>query len=160
MFKSMEKNKLGVRILLGIIVGILAIGMLLYLVPGQGGANGSANDVVAEVGGQPVTGTQVRQQLAHIESSGQMQPALRPLYTQQIIQQLVFDKMMDIEARKLGVTVSETDVANRIKMILPTAFENGARWPLIIMPRKCRRASRWESRNLKSSSARVWFRKK
>ena len=125
MFKSMEKNKLGVRILLGIIVGILAIGMLLYLVPGQGGANGSANDVVAEVGGQPVTGTQVRQQLAHIESSGQMQPALRPLYTQQIIQQLVFDKMMDIEARKLGVTVSETDVANRIKMILPTAFENG-----------------------------------
>jgi peptidyl-prolyl cis-trans isomerase D len=122
----MEKNKLGVRILLGIIVGILAIGMLLYLVPGQGGANGSANDVVAEVGGQPVTGTQVRQQLAHIESSGQMQPALRPLYTQQIIQQLVFDKMMDIEARKLGVTVSETDVANRIKMILPTAFENGA----------------------------------
>lgn len=126
MFKSMEKNKLGVRILLGIIVGILAIGMLLYLVPGQGGANGSANDVVAEVGGQPVTGTQVRQQLAHIESSGQMQPALRPLYTQQIIQQLVFDKMMDIEARKLGVTVSETDVANRIKMILPTAFENGA----------------------------------
>lgn len=32
-FESMHKNKLGVRIMLGVIVGLLGVGMLLYLVP-------------------------------------------------------------------------------------------------------------------------------
>ena len=32
----MHKKKLGVRIMLGVIVGLLGVGMLLYLVPGQG----------------------------------------------------------------------------------------------------------------------------
>jgi len=123
---SLGSQKLGVKILLGVVVGIISIGMLMYLVPGAGTNATASNDVVANVDGQTVTTDQVRQQLSHIESSGQMQPALRPLYTQQIIQQLIYDRMMNIEAQKLGVVVSEADVADRIKMILPTAFENGA----------------------------------
>jgi peptidyl-prolyl cis-trans isomerase D len=130
MFRSMEKNKLGVRIILGVVVGAIAISMLLYLVPGMGSSNVTGNDVVASVAGQSISTVEVNRQLSRIQSSGQMPPQLKPLYAQQIIQQLVTEKMIEIEAQRLGIDVTETDVANRIKMILPTAFENGAPVPM------------------------------
>ena len=49
MFKSLHKKNLGVRIMLGVIVGLLGVGMLLYLIPGQGTESVSAVDVVATV---------------------------------------------------------------------------------------------------------------
>ncbi len=126
MFNSMDKNKTGVRILLGVIVGILGIGMLLYLVP-QGNSDISTdNNVVAQVGGNAITRDDVTKQLQRIQATGQMPPALAPLYTQQIIEQLVSEKMIELEADRLGITVTEPEVADRIKLILPTAYAGGA----------------------------------
>lgn len=126
MFHSMEKNKSWVRILLGFFVVVIAASMLLYLVPGLGNSDVSSNDVVASVSGQPITVTEVRTQLSRIQRSGQMPAALAPLYTQQIIQQLISEKLLEIEAQRLGIDVTPTEVMDRIKMILPTAVENGA----------------------------------
>jgi peptidyl-prolyl cis-trans isomerase D len=50
---------------------------------------------------------------------------LAPLYAQQIIEQLVFEKELELEAQRLGVTVSDTELADRIKLLLPPAYENG-----------------------------------
>jgi len=125
MFNSMDKNKTGVRILLGIVVGLLGIGMLLYLVPQGNSDVTNDNNVVASVGGNPITRNDVSHELSRIQASGQMSPALMPLYTQQIIVQLVTKKMMELEAERLGITVTEPEVVDRIKTILPTAYENG-----------------------------------
>jgi len=125
MFRSMEANKLGTRILLGVIVGIIGVGMLMYLVPGQGGTSASSVDVVATVDGQPVTRVEVQQQLQKIQAGQQIPAALAPLYAQQIIEQLVFEKELEVEAQRLGVSVSDTELADRIKLLLPTAYENG-----------------------------------
>ena len=125
MFKSMERNKLGTRIVLGVFVGMIGIGMLLYLVPGQAGTDASGVDVVATVDGQPVTRTQVQQQLQRIQAGQQIPAALAPLYAQQIIDQLVFEKELEVEAQRLGVSVSDAELADRIKLLLPTAYENG-----------------------------------
>ena len=46
MLRSMERNKLGTRILLGVFVGMIGIGMLLYLVPGGAGTDAAGADVV------------------------------------------------------------------------------------------------------------------
>jgi len=46
-----NRNKLGVRIMLGLVVGMLGAGMLLYLVPGQFTALAPNVDVVAEIDG-------------------------------------------------------------------------------------------------------------
>ena len=54
MWDALREKKIGVRIMLGIIVGILGIGMLLYLVP-QGTNDLSAADTVAQVGDQTIT---------------------------------------------------------------------------------------------------------
>jgi peptidyl-prolyl cis-trans isomerase D len=125
MFKSMERNKLGTRIVLGVFVGMIGIGMLLYLVPGQAGTDISSADVVATVDGQPVTRTEVQKQLQRIQAGQQIPAALAPLYAQQIIEQLVFEKELEVEAQRLGVTVSDAELADRIKMLLPPAYENG-----------------------------------
>ena len=48
MWDALREKKIGVRILLGIVVGVLGIGMLLYLVP-QGTSDLTGTDAVADV---------------------------------------------------------------------------------------------------------------
>ena len=120
---AIDSSKLGVKILLGVVIGIIGLSMLLYLVPGQGtGTSAAAGDVVAQVAGQPVSVAEVRQQLTRLTQGGQMPPSLAPLYTQQIIDQLVFERMLEEEAKRLGLSVSEPELFQRIKLIVPEAM--------------------------------------
>ena len=102
MFKSLHKKNLGVRIMLGVIVGLLGVGMLLYLIPGQGTDSVAAADVVATVANQSITVTDVRAQLARIERTGSIPAALEPLYAQQVLNELVFQKELEAELQELG----------------------------------------------------------
>jgi len=122
MWKALRKRDVLVRILLGVVVVMLAAGMLIYLVPGQGTSTGSPADIVAEVGGQPVTAVEVRRQLLRIERGGNIPRALEPLYTQQIVNQLVFERMLELEAKRLGLRVTDEERAERIRQMMPTAF--------------------------------------
>jgi peptidyl-prolyl cis-trans isomerase D len=120
---AIDSSKLGVKILLGVIIAIIALSMLLYLVPGQGTGTVAATDIVAQVAGQPVSRAEVQQQLTRLTQGGQMPPSLAPLYTQQIIDQLVFERMVEEEAKRLGLSVSEPELFQRIKLILPEAMQ-------------------------------------
>jgi peptidyl-prolyl cis-trans isomerase D len=114
----------GKRILFGVAAAILGGGMLLYLIP-QGpntGSDTSASDTVATVGDQKVTMAEVSQQLAQIQQRSEVVPQLIPYYTQQILQQLVFEKELEYEAGRLNITVSDQQRADRIRQYLPTAF--------------------------------------
>jgi peptidyl-prolyl cis-trans isomerase D len=124
-WKSLRNKNLGVRIMLGVIVGLLGVGMLLYLVPGQGTDSVSAADVVVAVGDQPITVTDVRAQLARIERTGSIPPALEPLYAQQVVNELIFQKELALEAGQLGITVTDQERAERIRQLIPTAFVGG-----------------------------------
>jgi peptidyl-prolyl cis-trans isomerase D len=112
-----------VRIVLGIVVGFLGIGMLLYLVPGQGGTTTTSADVVATVGDSSITLTDVRQQLQRIERGGQLPAAMAPLYAQQVLKQLVLQHALDLEADRLGLSVTDEDRRDRILQLVPTAFQ-------------------------------------
>jgi len=124
-FKSLHKKNLGVRIMLGVVVGLLGVGMLLYLVPGQGTDSVAAADVVATVDRQSITVTDIRAQLARIERTGAIPAALEPLYAQQVLNELVFQKELALEAKQLGITVTDQERADRIRQIMPTAFVGG-----------------------------------
>jgi peptidyl-prolyl cis-trans isomerase D len=124
-FKSLHKKNLGVRIMLGVIVGLLGVGMLLYLIPGQGTDSVSAADVVATVDNQSITITDIRAQLGRIERTGAIPAALEPLYAQQVLNELVFQKELAIEAKQLGITVTDQERADRIRQLVPTAFVGG-----------------------------------
>ena len=113
-----NKSKLGYRILLGAVVLALGGSMLLYLVP-QGPATGGgtlSSDTVAKIGDETVTTQDIQQQLSQIERSNQVPPQLRGIYAQQILQQLVRQKELEYEAKQLGISVSDQERADRIKM--------------------------------------------
>ena len=112
--------------MLGVIVGLLGVGMLLYLIPGQGTESVSAADVVATVDNQSITVTDIRAQLARIERTGSIPAALEPLYAQQVLNELVFQKELDVEAQQLGITVTDQERVDRIRQLIPTAFAGGA----------------------------------
>jgi peptidyl-prolyl cis-trans isomerase D len=111
--------------MLGVVVGLLGVGMLLYLIPGQGTDSVSAADVVASVDNQSITVTDIRAQLGRIERTGAIPPALEPLYAQQVLNELVFQKELALEAKQLGITVTDQERADRIRQLIPTAFAGG-----------------------------------
>ncbi|MGB2591640.1 MAG: peptidylprolyl isomerase [Candidatus Acidiferrum sp.] len=123
---SEKKQKLLSRIFLGIVVLALSGGMLLYLVPtGPGGTSQTNTDVVAKVGDQTVTVAEIRQQLDQIKQRNQVPPMLVPYYTQQILHEILLQKEMEYEADRLGIKVSNDEIADRIRLILPAAFNGG-----------------------------------
>ena len=123
MWKSLrDRKKLGVRIMLGLFVGMIGAGMLIYLVPGQITPGVPSADVVVEIDGDPVTILEVRQQLARIQRTGAIPPALQALYARQALDQLVFQKELASEARRLNLRVTDQERADRIRLLIPTAF--------------------------------------
>jgi peptidyl-prolyl cis-trans isomerase D len=88
--------------------------------PGTGDA--ASIDTVAKVGDESVTTDEVRQQLSEIEQRNQVPKQLESLYAQQILKQLVFQKEVEYEAKRLGIHVSDQERADRIRQFLPTAY--------------------------------------
>ena len=120
---AFDNQKVGVRILFGVIIGILALSMLLYLVP-QSGTNTTetSTDVVASVGDQKVTLAEVYAQLNQIRQRNQIPQQLEGLYANQILSQMVFQKEVEYEAKRLGISVSDKERADRIRQYLPAAY--------------------------------------
>ena len=118
-----DNKQILVRIFIGIFIGLIAISMLLYLVPQGPSSDAESNDVVAKVGSdQTVTLAEVRQQLNEIERRNQVPKPLEGLYAKQILTQLVYNREIQYEANRLGIKVSNEEVADRVKQYLPTAF--------------------------------------
>jgi peptidyl-prolyl cis-trans isomerase D len=121
---SDNRQQIFSRILLGAVVLVLAGGMLLYLVPSMPGTGDAASstDTVATVGSESVSMAEIRQQLSEIEQRNQVPKQLESLYAQQILKQLIFQKEIEYEAKRLGIHVSDQERADRIRQFLPTAY--------------------------------------
>jgi peptidyl-prolyl cis-trans isomerase D len=118
---ALREKKIGVRIMLGVVVGILGIGMLLYLVP-QGTNDLNNSDTIAQVGDETISVVDVQNQLSKSTRGSQIPPALVPIYTQQALDQLVDEKMLALEADRMGLRVSDEEHADLLKKLVPTAF--------------------------------------
>jgi peptidyl-prolyl cis-trans isomerase D len=117
-----SNKKTGVRILFGVVIGLLAVSMLLYLVPQGPNSAETSSDVVARVGDQTVTLAEVHQKLDDIRRNNPIPKQVEGLYARQILNQLVFQKEVEYEAKRMGITVSEKERADRIRMYVPSAF--------------------------------------
>jgi peptidyl-prolyl cis-trans isomerase D len=120
-----DNKKLGYRILLGGVVLLLGGSMLLYLVPQTPGTGEISTDTLATVGNQAVSVADVRQKLNEYEQRNQIPKMMEPYVAQQILQQLVYQKEIEYEAKRLSITVSDQERADRIHQFLPTAFNGG-----------------------------------
>ena len=126
MVDAKDKSKLGYRILLGAVVLLLGGSMLLYLVPQSPVSGEISNDTLAKIGDQSITVQDVRQQLDQIEQRNPNMKPLESLYAQQILKQLVTEKELEYEAKRLSITVSDQEQADRIRQYVPTAYNGSA----------------------------------
>jgi len=122
-----REKKIGVRILLGIFLGVIAISMLLYLVPQQSGSELTGADVVAQVGTQTITTADLQTQLSRISRNGQIPPSILPLYAKQMLDQLVFERSLELEADRLGLRVTDEEARDELQqgMYAATFFPGG-----------------------------------
>src|ERR1700735_4008573 len=117
-----------IKITMGILLGIICLSMLTYLIPGLGSASfNTSPDAVATVGGHDITAVDVQQQL-NLALRGQSVPdALKGFYAKQVLDQIIFKQALQVEAQRLGLQVTDQELSDRIKQILPAAW-NGDTW--------------------------------
>src|SRR4051794_10894281 len=101
-FRSREKS---VRILLGVVLLLVAGSMLIYLVPGGVGGTGSANDnVVASVGKDQITASDVQREIQRLtRGQSNLPKGILAMYIPTIVNQLVEQKALAYKAREMGL---------------------------------------------------------
>ena len=120
-----DSRKTRTRILFGIFALILGGSMLLYLVPQTPGNADVPADAVATVGDQTVSTIDIQQRLSEYEqrSPGGNFKLMERFYARQVLNELLFQKELEYEARRLGIHVSDQERADRIRQLLPMAYE-------------------------------------
>ena len=122
---AIDNRKMGTRILLGAVVLLLGGSMLLYLVPQTPGTGEISTDTVAKIGDQSVSLQEVRDKVNQYEQQRQIPKFFESRLALEVLQQIVFQKEIEYEAKRLGITVSDQERADRIRQFLPTAFNGG-----------------------------------
>ena len=122
MFDALRKKKMITRIVLGVFLAFICLGMLLYLVPQDTGTQLTGTEIVAQVGDQTISMSDVQQQLTRIARNGQIPSTLLPLYAQQVLDQLIFGKSLALEADRLGLRVTDQEHADLLRKLVPTAY--------------------------------------
>jgi peptidyl-prolyl cis-trans isomerase D len=119
-----DRQKFLSRILLGAVVLVLAGGMLLYLVPSMPGTGDAPADAVATVGDQNVTTAEIRQRLSEVEQRNPSPNSkmLEGYYVRQILNEFLMQKEIEYEAKRLGIRVTDQERADRIRQLLPMAY--------------------------------------
>lgn len=137
LFRSRDK---AVRILLGAILGIVALSMVTYLIPGSGmGGTGSTDsNIVANIGEYTVTAQDAQRVISNVMRGRNLPPEILTMYAPQMINNLIGQRAMAYEAKRLGFQATEADTA-----------ESGA------APSR-RRSSRTANSSARNSTHRCW----
>jgi peptidyl-prolyl cis-trans isomerase D len=122
LFRKSEKTK---KYFMGAILLFVSASMLLYLVPNVNNGTGTSDVVVAKIGSTEITEAETRK-LIQAQTRGRQIPVeIIPNYVPQIIQQMVTDRAMEYEAHKLGIVVSDEDVAEYLRANFAGLFPDG-----------------------------------
>jgi peptidyl-prolyl cis-trans isomerase D len=117
MFDLFRSRAKAVRIMLGAMLGIIALSMLVYLIPGTGvtAAADSNDQVVAEIGGSNVTIAEIQQQLKNALQNQRLPPEFAATYLPQLVDQAIAERALSYEAQKLGFRISDRDLAETLR---------------------------------------------
>jgi peptidyl-prolyl cis-trans isomerase D len=118
MFDLFRSRAKAVRIMLGVLLGVVALSMLVYLIPGTGITSADTGDqVVAEIGKSTVTVSEVEQQLKNALQNQRLPPDLAATYIPQLVDQAIADRAVAYEAEQLGFRISDKDLAGILRSL-------------------------------------------
>ena len=113
LFRSSQKSK---RILLSCVLGVVAISMLLYLVPGAGQTTGRSDDnTVAEIGPEVVTTHDIELQIRNFAQGRTVPPEVLSAIIPEIVEGAITERAMAYDAGRLGFEVTDSELANNIR---------------------------------------------
>jgi peptidyl-prolyl cis-trans isomerase D len=133
MLKSIQQRDLDrnrwIKITMTVILALICLSMVITLIPGlySGSAGAKSPDSVASVGGQDISILDVQRQLNQVSHGQSIPPMLKGLYAKQVLDQIVFQRALELEAQRLGIRVTPEEETERIRQIIPTAF-SGDTW--------------------------------
>jgi len=122
LFRSRDK---AVRIMLGGLLLIVSLSMLTYLIPTYNTGSSASDLVVAEVGKDKITLPEVQKSIQVALRGRQLPPEIIPHYVPQIIENMITERAMVYEAKRMGFQISESDVVTGIRSFLPNLFPDG-----------------------------------
>ena len=112
------------KIILGALLVIICASMVITLIPGGFGSSlgigGPPRGVLANVGDQQVTTNEVQQQARlmvqqQFPRGGPQVSALMPFFARQAAEQLINEKALVAEARRLGLRVSDNELRDELQ---------------------------------------------
>ena len=126
LFRSRDK---AVRIMLGAILGVVALSMVTYLIPGGWlGGNGASTDsnVIATVGDYTVTAQDAQRVISNMTRGRNLPPEILSMYAPQMVNNLINERAMAYEAKRMGFRSNDADTAEAVRRALPPQiFKDG-----------------------------------
>ena len=123
--RDLDKNR-WVKVTMWVLLVLISVSMVITLVPGLvGGSTTNSPDTVASVGGQDISLLEVQRHLNMVLHGQNPPEMLKGLYAKQVLDQMIFSRALDMEAQRLGISVTPQEESERIKQLLPSAFEGG-----------------------------------
>jgi peptidyl-prolyl cis-trans isomerase D len=122
LFRSRDK---AVRYLLGVLLGLVALSMVITLIPGFGSATRAPEQVIAEVGKEPITVRDVQTTLQGMMRNKSIPPEMVQLYIPQLVDQMISERALAYQAKRMGFEVSDAETATAIRSVLSQLFPTG-----------------------------------
>ncbi|HCN78780.1 MAG TPA: hypothetical protein DIT13_16490 [Verrucomicrobiales bacterium] len=123
LFRSRQKT---VRYLLGALLSLVAISMVVTLVPSYGDPSSGANaQIIAEIGDEVLTITEVQQVMARELRENRIPPGLETVYVPMFVQQMVAERAVAYQAAQMGFRLTDAELAETIAALIPQLYENG-----------------------------------
>ncbi len=124
LFRSREKS---VRILLGVLLGVIAITMVISLIPNVNLGNSTSADpaVLAEIGGEKITGQDAMQKFQQITQNQQVNAEMMAAYFPQFVEAMIQQRAAVYQAERMGLTVSDDEVLAGLQSQVPQLFKDG-----------------------------------
>jgi peptidyl-prolyl cis-trans isomerase D len=107
------------------LLALVSASMLLYLVPNYDRNSGSGDTVVAQIGSNTLTETEVRKTIQNLTKGRQLPPEVLPNYVPEMIDQIITETAMAYEADRLGLQVTNQDVADALRLMYAGLFPDG-----------------------------------
>ncbi len=124
--RDLKQNR-WVRITMTVILLLICGSMLLYLIPGlnSGAAGGSSPDTVVTVDGKDITILDVQREMNQAMRGQSIPEMFKSMYAKQFLDQMIFQHALELEAQRLGLSVTPDEETERIKQLLPDAWSGG-----------------------------------
>jgi peptidyl-prolyl cis-trans isomerase D len=125
MFDLFRSRAKAVRYVLGALLMMVALSMVVTLIPGFGAGGDRDDQIVAEVGKEVLSARDLQVRVQNLMRGGQVPNNMLGVLVPQIIDEEITTRAVVHEAKRLGLEVSEADVARAIRSFAPMLYQDG-----------------------------------